>query len=161
MCFLIDILLWFILCIRLLYALQISPDVLFFIGSKRMRFPSVLQGMMIYLFPCLNSTGNCPVWFVHMMCFMSSMLTLISLTLACGGWITWGSCFSLLVFVDHSPCLFWCMCLFYISSDSGKYFMLPLLLAWTILHKNPLLLPLSMLFLLETPPLHGSILSSV
>ena len=51
MCFLIILLLWFTWRISLLYALHILHDVLFFVGSTRMRFPSVLHSIMMYLFP--------------------------------------------------------------------------------------------------------------
>ena len=119
--FLILIPFWFILFITS-YALHISLDVLFVIGFKRIRLPSVLYSTMMYLLPWLDTTENCLVWSVYMMHSMSSMWTLISLTLVCGEKTMCGPCSSLICFIDCSPCLLCCMCPFCALSDSGKNF---------------------------------------
>ena len=74
MCFLMVIPFCLILVIRLLYALHILPDVLFFMDLMRMRFPSVLQKTIMYLFPWLDITGRSVY-------IMSSILTCTSCTL--------------------------------------------------------------------------------
>ena len=57
MSFLILMLLWVSHCISFLYALHISPEVPFFMGSTRMRFPSVSHSILMYLFPWLDTMG--------------------------------------------------------------------------------------------------------
>ena len=155
MCFLIVILLCFILSINLLYTLHILPDVIFLIGSILMRFPSVLLRLIMYLFPWLDITRNCPVWSVSIMCLMSSTFTFTSCTLGCGDWISWGCCLLFLVFVDCTPFLFGTYVLFVFHFTLNNILWLLLLFAWATLHKILLLLHSTMLFLLK---IHGSII---
>ena len=109
-------------CMSLSYALHISPDVQFFIGSRRMRFPSISHNTMMYPLPWLDTAENFSVWSVYMIFFISLMFMHISLDLGCGAWTICLWALLSFSFVYCSPCQCCHMCPFCVLFDCRKYF---------------------------------------
>ena len=151
-----DVIFDFDCCINFFRCFAHFSYVLFFMGSTRIKFPSVSHNTMINLFPWLDTTGNFPFWSVYFICFMSSVLVLISLILVCGMWTTCDACHFLIILLIVSSVYFASCALFIFLLPLGNTSRLLLLLTLAIWHETLLKLLWAIFLLSRILLMHGS-----